>query len=106
MHMAIVIIIIHMIMKQLAGKKGQSTLIINCKLLINSFIFNFWQGESMVLETWCLGVNDRVDPNAKITYTVYNRIGMLLKSLVSVTRVTPAYQLSRKQGADFVMCYK
>ena len=48
----------------------------------------------------------RVDPNAKVTYTVYNRIGMLLKSLVSVTRVTPAYQLSRKQGTDFMMCYK
>lgn len=64
------------------------------------------EGESMVLETWCLGMNDRVDSNAKVTYTVYNRIGMLLKSLVSVTRVTPAYQLSRKQGADFMMCYK
>lgn len=64
------------------------------------------EGESMVLETWCLGMNDRVDPNAKVTYTVYNRIGMLLKSLVSVTRVTPAYQLSRKQGTDFMMCYK
>ena len=60
----------------------------------------------MVLETWCLGINDRVDSNTKVTYTVYNRIGMLLKSLVSVTRVTPAYQLSRKQGKDFMMCYK
>ncbi|KAL9955130.1 hypothetical protein ACROYT_G036416 [Oculina patagonica] len=64
------------------------------------------EGETMVLETWCLGMNDRVDPNAKVTYTVYNRIGMLLKSLLSVTRVTPAYQLSRKQGTDFMMCYK
>lgn len=60
----------------------------------------------MVLETWCLGINDRVDSNTKVTYTFYNRIGMLLKSLVSVTRVTPAYQLSRKQGKDFMMCYK
>lgn len=64
------------------------------------------EGETMVLETWCLSINDRVDPNAKVTYTVYNRIGMLLKSLLSVTRVTPAYQLSRKQGTDFIMCYK
>ncbi|KAJ7390948.1 autophagy protein 13 [Desmophyllum pertusum] len=64
------------------------------------------EGETMVLETWCLGMNDRVDPNAKVTYAVYNRIGMLLKSLLSVTRVTPAYQLSRKQGTDFIMCYK
>ncbi|XP_067043920.1 autophagy-related protein 13-like [Acropora muricata] len=64
------------------------------------------EDESMVLETWCLGINDRVDSNTKVTYTFYNRIGMLLKSLVSVTRVTPAYQLSRKQGKDFMMCYK
>lgn len=63
-------------------------------------------GDSMVLETWCLGMNDRIDPNAKVTYTVYNRIGMLLKSLTSVTRVTPAYQLSRKQGSDFIVCYQ
>jgi len=42
----------------------------------------------MVLETWCLGMNDRVDSNAKVTYAVYNRIGMLLKSLVSVTSDT------------------
>ena len=78
-------------------------------LFIYLFIYlflTFLQGESMVLETWCLGMNDRVDPNAKVTYTVYNRIGMLLKSLLSVTRVTPAYQLSRKQGTDFMMCYK
>lgn len=63
-------------------------------------------GESMLLETWCLSMNDRIDPNAKVTYTVYNRIGVLLKSLTSVTRVTPAYQLSRKQGTDFILCYR
>ncbi|XP_048585175.1 autophagy-related protein 13 isoform X2 [Nematostella vectensis] len=64
------------------------------------------EGDSMVLENWCLGMNQRQDAHAKITYTVYNRMGMLLKSLLSVTRVTPAYRLARKQGLDYVMCYR
>lgn len=64
------------------------------------------EGESMVLETWCLGLNERQDSQAKITYTVYNRMGLLLKSLTCVTRVTPAYRLSRKQGTDFIICYR
>lgn len=54
------------------------------------------EDESMVLETWCLGINDRVDSNTKVTYTFYNRIGMLLKSLVSVTRGCKGSFLQRK----------
>ncbi|XP_031568119.1 autophagy-related protein 13-like isoform X2 [Actinia tenebrosa] len=65
------------------------------------------EGESMVLETWCLGINNKQDPHAKITFTVYNRMGMLLKSLISVARVTPSYRLARKQmSGDYVICYR
>ncbi|KAJ8929906.1 hypothetical protein NQ314_017371 [Rhamnusium bicolor] len=66
------------------------------------------EGDHMVLETWCLGMlPQRCDPTARIVHTVYNRMGILLKSLVSVTRVTPAYKLSRRQGPDsYVMCYR
>ena len=31
----------------------------------------------------------------QVTHTVYNRMSLLLKSLVTVARVTPAYRLSR-----------
>lgn len=66
------------------------------------------EGDTMVLETWSLGVlPEQSDPAVRITYTVYNRMGILLKSLLSVTRVTPAYKLSRRQGPDsYVICYR
>lgn len=66
------------------------------------------EGDTMMLETWCLGMlPDQCDPSVRITYTVYNRMSILLKSLVSVTRCTPAYKLSRRQGPDsFVICYR
>ena len=39
--------------------------------------------------------------------TVYNYIGLLLKSLVVVTRSTPAYKLSRRQSPDtYRTCYE
>ncbi|VEN34922.1 unnamed protein product [Callosobruchus maculatus] len=62
----------------------------------------------MVLESWCLGMlPEQCDSTPRIIHTIYNRMGILLKSLVSVTRVLPAYKLSRKQGEDtFVICYR
>lgn len=62
----------------------------------------------MVLESWCLSVlPERCDPIKRIAHSVYNHMGILLKSLVSVTRVTPAYKLSRRQGPDsYVICYR
>jgi len=49
------------------------------------------EGDTMVLEWWRLAVVAGGDPQVKITHTVYNRMGILLKSLITVTRVTPAY---------------
>ncbi|XP_043278348.1 autophagy-related protein 13 homolog isoform X2 [Venturia canescens] len=66
------------------------------------------EGDSMVLETWSLGVlPEQSDPSIRVTYTVYNRMGILLKSLLSISRVTPAYKLSRRQGPDsYHLCYR
>lgn len=70
-------------------------------------------GDCMVLETWSVGLETPQEPlpasvmPARLTYTVYNRMGILLKSLVSVTRVTPAYKLSRSQASDsYTICYR
>ncbi|XP_025835677.1 autophagy-related protein 13 homolog isoform X3 [Agrilus planipennis] len=65
-------------------------------------------GDHLVLESWCLSIlPEQCDPAVRVTHTVYNRMGILLKSLVSVTRVTPAYKLSRRQGPDsYVICYR
>ncbi|XP_043938542.1 autophagy-related protein 13 isoform X2 [Protopterus annectens] len=64
------------------------------------------EGDSMELETWCLEMNEKCDKDIKVSYTVYNRLSLLLKSLLAVTRVTPAYKLSRNQGHDFVILYR
>ncbi|KAL4642122.1 autophagy-related protein 13-like [Arapaima gigas] len=64
------------------------------------------EGDSMELETWCLEMNDKCDRDIKVSYAVYNRLSLLLKSLLSITRVTPAYKLSRKQGHDYVILYR
>lgn len=66
------------------------------------------EGDQMVLENWCLSMlAEQCDPTTRIVHTIYNRMGTLLKSLVSITRVVPAYKLSRRQGPDsFVICYR
>ncbi|XP_060084288.1 autophagy-related protein 13-like isoform X2 [Ylistrum balloti] len=68
------------------------------------------EGATMVLETWYISLDpDHCDNNVKISYTVYNRMGTALKSLFTVSRVTPAYKLSRRQGVcsdDYVICYR
>uniref|UniRef100_A0A3B5QRA7 Autophagy-related protein 13 n=1 Tax=Xiphophorus maculatus TaxID=8083 RepID=A0A3B5QRA7_XIPMA len=55
------------------------------------------------LHLHCLG---RLHGDIKVSYTVYNRLSVLLKSLLAITRVTPAYKLSRKQGHDYVILYR
>ena len=48
------------------------------------------------------GSDPVVRPNA-----VYNQMGLLLKSLLCVSRVLPAYKFARSQGPDtHVMCYR
>ncbi|XP_063701875.1 autophagy-related protein 13 homolog [Culicoides brevitarsis] len=64
------------------------------------------EGDKMILEVWSLGMQtDLADPTLKATYAIYNRMGILLKSLISVTRVTPAYKLSRRQSPDSFHIY-
>ena len=47
-------------------------------------------------------MTERIDPDAKVHYTIYNRMGLLLKSLMCVSRVTPAYRIARHQlGSDY-----
>ncbi|XP_019406822.1 PREDICTED: autophagy-related protein 13 isoform X2 [Crocodylus porosus] len=64
------------------------------------------EGDSMGLEIWCLEMNEKCDKEIKVSYTVYNRLSLLLKSLLAITRVTPAYRLSRKQGHEYVILYR
>lgn len=65
------------------------------------------EGESMVLETWSITMTDQYDTVPRVSGVFYNRMNILMKSLICVSRVSPAYRLSRKQGAEtFVICYR
>jgi hypothetical protein len=72
------------------------------------FFFFFFMGYSNIRVLLVCGIffNSCCD-QTKVTHTVYNRMALLLKSLITVSRVTPAYRLSRRQGADsYVICYR
>lgn len=62
-------------------------------------------GDEMTLEEWTLDQSpftDKGNQEVKSAQHVYNKITILLKSLLCMTRSTPAYKLSRKQcsGTD------
>lgn len=58
-------------------------------------------GDKMILEVWSLTCNkQQTDNSTKVSHLIYNRMGILLKSLILVTRSTPAYKLSRKQSTE------
>jgi autophagy-related protein 13 len=64
------------------------------------------EGDKMILEVWSLNINTELsDPTSKSNFTIYNRMSILLKSLISITRVTPAYKLSRRQTPDSFSIY-
>ena len=66
------------------------------------------EGEIIPLETWCISFDDSVsDQTQRVRYNIYNRMSVVLRSLLTCTRATPAYQLSRKQSPDkYIICYK
>lgn len=72
------------------------------------------EGDTMILETWRLSMTESaaltselVPGKAAKSGTLYSHMGLLLKSLVAVTRVTPAYRLSRRQSPEtYVVCYR
>ncbi|KAL1433071.1 hypothetical protein MTO96_002041 [Rhipicephalus appendiculatus] len=63
-------------------------------------------GDTLVLEVWQLSVSNVCDSSVRATYTVYNRMSIVLKSLITITRVMPAYRLSHNQSRDsYIICF-
>ncbi|KAH6936101.1 hypothetical protein HPB50_013375 [Hyalomma asiaticum] len=63
-------------------------------------------GDTLVLEVWQLTVSNVCDSSVRATYTVYNRMSLVLKSLITITRVMPAYRLSHNQSRDsYIICF-
>ncbi|XP_013184953.1 autophagy-related protein 13 homolog isoform X2 [Amyelois transitella] len=59
-------------------------------------------GEGMLLEVWTLKLIPDKEPTdmGLALQTIYYRMGVMLKSALTISRVTPAYKLSRKQHKE------
>lgn len=56
------------------------------------------EGESLVLEVWSVSLNYSVrDISVSVSHLLYPRLSLMLKSLIALSRTTPAYRLSRQQ---------
>ena len=65
------------------------------------------EGSYTVLETWQVASKPvGKDDQVKNHITIYNRLGVLLKSVIAMSRVLPSYQLARKQDSDFTLFFK
>jgi len=66
-------------------------------------------GSAMLLETWTVRLVSPCDSSVRVSFTVYSRIGVLLKSLLIASRSVPAYHLSRRCSAktcDYSIYYR
>jgi len=66
-------------------------------------------GGAMLLENWTMKLVSPCDNTVRISFTVYNRIGILLKSLFIASRSVPAYQLCRRcisKAREFGIYYR
>lgn len=62
--------------------------------------------DTMYLEVWSLSLEtDICDPTQTDSSEIYNRLGIFIKSLITISRATPAYKLSRKQSVDTYQIY-
>ena len=64
------------------------------------------EGYESLLESWNISFTEKTDQNVKNAITVYNKLALLLKSVVSVSRSLPAYRLTRRKEKDFSFSYK
>ena len=65
------------------------------------------ENEVMILEIWTFSLDKKYE-QVKVTFSVYNALCMLLRSVVSASRATPTYRLTRKQtnGGFFFISYQ
>ncbi|VVC93797.1 unnamed protein product [Leptidea sinapis] len=57
-------------------------------------------GDEMILEMWTVKMKQVSDMSITSLSTIYYRMGVMLKSTLSISRITPAYKMSRLQNKD------
>jgi len=65
------------------------------------------EGKYTILESWGMYTDqEKTESSTKNNFSVYNRFGILLKSVITISRLLPSYQLSRKVDHDFMLYFK
>ena len=93
------------IQKEIKSEFGNKKIVIDEPLWLYVYLKTS-EGYDSLLEGWSIGFNQKVDQNVKSAFTVYNKLTLLLKSIVSVSRSLPAYRLTRRKEKDFSFSYK
>lgn len=57
-------------------------------------------GDRMVLEMWSVRIVPGGDLSLNSISAIYYRMGIMLKSTLSISRITPAYKMSRSQHKE------
>lgn len=85
---------------------GETIIALKQMLCIDIFI-QFPEGDEHLLETWTLELCEKDVEQIKDPNEVYHRMEIMLKSLLSITRLQPAYKLARRQeGEPYVLTYR
>jgi hypothetical protein len=62
---------------------------------------------TIIVENWSMSLDtSKIDPSARATAVVYPKMGVILKSLLCVSRLLPACGLSRQLYDDWHICYR
>lgn len=70
------------------------------KILCIEILLRTTDGDEMVLETWTVKIIPGCNIASTSVSTIYYRMSIMLKSTLSISRITPAYKLSRSQFRD------
>ncbi len=93
------------IQKEVRSEFSSKTAVVQEPLWLNVYLKTA-EGHDSLLETWNLSFVEKSDQNVKNCSVVYNKLSLLLKSLIAVTRSLPAYKLTRRKDKDFSFYYK
>lgn len=64
-------------------------------------------GALTLLESWQANTDVKnKEENIKNHFSIYNRLGVLLKSVISISRVLPSYQITQRYDSDFLLFFK
>ncbi|XP_050360427.1 autophagy-related protein 13 homolog isoform X1 [Nymphalis io] len=64
-------------------------------------------GDEMVIELWTVRMAPGCDISISSVSTIYYRMSIMLKSTLSISRITPAYKLSRLQNKEsYIISHK